>query len=281
MKSANNEDGVRRYYDRNTKRFLRFGHGGREGAIHRAVWGPGVRDRRGAIEYVNQLVLRELQRIGARSVLDLGCGVGGSLGYLAKRHAAQYTGVTLSPVQADAARRLIRVLPNRVGERITVRVGDFHDASDLAGSYDAVYAIEALLHATNPEQVLANLRDAVTDGGVLIVCDDFLGKADITPSQRKLVRRFRRGWHASGLAEHSTILELCRNHGFNPTADIDLSPYLELGRPRDKAIRATMALFSWLPLSTPWWRNMLGGDALQECLRCGVISYRFIVCRRG
>jgi len=33
---------VRHYYDRHTRSFIRFGQGGRAGAIHRAVWRPGV-----------------------------------------------------------------------------------------------------------------------------------------------------------------------------------------------------------------------------------------------
>jgi hypothetical protein len=35
-------DDVARYYDANTRRFLRLGGGGQMAAIHRPIWAPGV-----------------------------------------------------------------------------------------------------------------------------------------------------------------------------------------------------------------------------------------------
>ena len=66
-------DRVEAYYESNTRRFLRFGQGGQEGAIHRAVWGPGVRTRTQAFHYVEERFLdamppdvqRVLDRYGA------------------------------------------------------------------------------------------------------------------------------------------------------------------------------------------------------------------------
>ncbi|MBV1862051.1 MAG: hypothetical protein KUG77_26760, partial [Nannocystaceae bacterium] len=61
---------VEEYYEANTKRFLRFGQGGTVGAIHRAVWGPGVQTRTEAFHHVHE---RLLQRVGpqTRRILDL------------------------------------------------------------------------------------------------------------------------------------------------------------------------------------------------------------------
>ena len=42
---------VRRYYDRHTSAFVAFGQG--TGAIHRAVWAPGVGSRTAAFHYVD------------------------------------------------------------------------------------------------------------------------------------------------------------------------------------------------------------------------------------
>ena len=47
---------IRRYYDRHTRSFVRFGQGGRDGAIHRAVWGPGVTTRSAAFHYVDDRI---------------------------------------------------------------------------------------------------------------------------------------------------------------------------------------------------------------------------------
>lgn len=41
-----------------------------------------------------------------RSIVDVGCGIGGSSRYLAKKYGAECHGITLSPVQAERAQAL-------------------------------------------------------------------------------------------------------------------------------------------------------------------------------
>ena len=43
-------------YDRSTPAFVALGQGGNEGAIRRAVWGPGVRERGAAFRYVDDRI---------------------------------------------------------------------------------------------------------------------------------------------------------------------------------------------------------------------------------
>ena len=96
---------IRRYYDRNTADFVAYGQGGSEGAIHRAVWGPGADDRRRAFHFVEERIAHVIRDrvVGAAPahVVDLGCGIGASLCYLAER---------LPP---SAARASPSVLPRR------------------------------------------------------------------------------------------------------------------------------------------------------------------------
>ena len=104
-------NGVRTYYDKNTPRFVRSHQSAVAKAIHREVWGPGVQTEKEAFEYVNALVLRAISNgpvpgLSPLPVLDLGCGVGGTLFYLAARMPIAGIGITLSPVGVRLAERL-------------------------------------------------------------------------------------------------------------------------------------------------------------------------------
>src|SRR5262249_43191254 len=102
---------VGRFYDDNTSWFLRFGQA-TDGAIHRAVWMPGVADRRAAMAAVDVLVLDRATGAAAAGGrrprgADLGCGVGTSLCRMAAQVPLEGVGVTISPAQVDLARQRI------------------------------------------------------------------------------------------------------------------------------------------------------------------------------
>jgi hypothetical protein len=107
----------------NTRRFLKFGQGGDTYSIHRAVWGPGVKTRRHAFQYVNQLLLEQAESAGADVILDLGCGAGGSIRYLADRISSRLYGVTISAVQAGIGKKVLQ--DAGINDRCSVYHGDF------------------------------------------------------------------------------------------------------------------------------------------------------------
>ena len=71
------------------------------------------------------------------SVLEIGCGWGGFSAYAAGTLGARVTAITLSPAQADVARR--RVFEQGLAERVEVRLVDYRD---VQGSFDRIASIE-------------------------------------------------------------------------------------------------------------------------------------------
>jgi len=276
---------VGRYYDLNTRRFLRHGHGGSRKAIRRAVWGPGVESRPDAIDFVNSLVAKEMEATGAQSVLDLGCGVGGSILYLAAQHPAHYLGVTVSRTQADLGSDFVREAGIRNARIIHADFSTSDFAQSIREPVDLAFAIESLLHVGGLAQVLSGIARLIRPGGILIVCDDYISaeasRRNLTPRQPRWLGEFRTGWHANGLTTHSEFCKAALSAGLNTVLEQDFTGHLELDRPRDLLARTLVAVTRWLPLRPAWIRNLVGGNALQMCLKTGIIRYMYTVFRKS
>jgi cyclopropane fatty-acyl-phospholipid synthase-like methyltransferase len=285
METSSDTNLVKRYYDKNTPRFLTLGHGSSAKAIHRAVWAPGITNREDAIHYVHARISEYLQKSGVERVLDIGCGVGGTILYLAERHPASFLGITLSSVQASLGASYIET--SGFSDRCSVIPGDFC-LSPAVGNpgeeFDLAYAIEAFLHMNDPECFFEKAASLLRQGGRLIVADDFLTRRGAeTPEKSKdgrMIESFRRDWHARSLISFEKFLETADKFRFIPAEDEDLTPYLELDRPRDLLLRPLAGLLRRLPHSSPMVSNIVGGDALQYCLKNSLVEHRFVVLRR-
>jgi SAM-dependent methyltransferase len=272
---------VRHFYDRHTRSFIRFGQGGGAGAIHRAVWGPGVRTRQEAFHYVDDRIADLARGLPASSTMphlvDLGCGVGSSLCYLAERLPVRGTGITLSPLQARLAAQ--RIHGTQLSNRVTCLEGDYSTVPARVQRADLAFAIESFVHGPAPGPVLAAWARLVRPGGVLVICDDFRRATDSEAAARA-IDRFRRGWRINSLLSRDELQACARMAGFDHESSVDLSAALETGRARDRIISRLCAVAEWLAPGAGRLDYLVGGSALQECLANGWIGYDFSVFRR-
>ena len=280
-------DDVRRYYDSNTARFERYGQGRGTGAIHRAVRGDGVRTQQEAFEYLDKLVLIELLGIATAfpeplHVLDLGCGVGASLCYLAERAPVVGTGVTLSSVQVERARR--RIECTGLSDRVRCVEGDFTRLPSGVAPAHLAFSIEAFIHAEDPAAYFRTAAQHVVPGGRLVVCDDFASartQSPLSASEAGTLDDVRRHWLAHSLVTVAHAVELAERHAFTLVSDRELTSRLELARPRDRVIAALVALGRRVRVGGYRFRSFVGGHALQVALLTGLLEFRALVFRRG
>jgi len=104
------------------------------------LWEDGA-DESQAQEQKLDLLSTLLQLRPGQRILDVGCGWGGPLVYLAKRYGVRGVGLTLSPTQREYAERRVRE------HDVDVAIHECHWKGFVDGEpFDAVYTDEVIVH---------------------------------------------------------------------------------------------------------------------------------------
>ncbi len=273
---------IREYYERNTALFLRATP---TATIHRAVWAEGVNTLDRALNYTNAQVTRIVAqharahpRTHAR-ILDLGCGVGGTLFYVLTHLPipAHGIGVTLSQVQAQIARA-------HALELNLAHICDFIQADfqfvPVTSQFDVIVSVEAFAHATAPERYFDQITRLLKPGGQWIVCDDFLAARALTglnAIDQAWLAAYQRGWQVPNVRAITWVESIAAEHGLRLADQCDLTPHLRLRALPNPVARALQQIGERLPKVHPIVPSMLGSLALQNCLKRGLVTYRFLV----
>ena len=120
------------------------------------------------IDFVDEMVKwGGLDRLSPGStLLDVGCGIGGSSRILAKDYGFDVTGVTISPNQVKRAQELT---PEGINAKFMV-----DDAMKLSwpdASFDVVWSVEAGPHMPDKAIFARELLRVLKPGGLLVVAD--------------------------------------------------------------------------------------------------------------
>lgn len=137
--------------------------------MHHGYYGPEgnlKKDRRQAqIDLIEEL-LAWASPPSPSSILDVGCGIGGSSLYLTEKFQATVTGITLSPVQASRATE--RGREAGLENRVNFLVADALNVPVADDSFDLVWSLESGEHMPDKRKFLRECYRVLKPGGMLI-----------------------------------------------------------------------------------------------------------------
>jgi cyclopropane fatty-acyl-phospholipid synthase-like methyltransferase len=277
------EKKVKKYYDDNTNLFLKLGKDASTRNIHQALkLYPGM-SKKDSMHASNQLVLDAVLDIPETgiNVLDLGCGVGSSMVYLAHgvKSPAMFFGVTLSNKQANIAKALFE----NHGLKQSCKV---YEASYLELPVDIPpinlgFAIESFIHTASVPEFFKEVGQKIKKGGKLIIIDDFLNSQtspELIPNEhRGILENFKKGWLANSLYTREKVISAALKYDLNCIDHIDLTDALDTWRPRDRVIHLFISLFGKLNVPKSYFKFLIGGNARQLAYRNNLLSYHMLV----
>jgi cyclopropane-fatty-acyl-phospholipid synthase len=155
---------VRHHYDVSNEFFALFLD--RSMTYSCAVFSRGAKTLEEAQETKLELVCSKLELSPGERVLDVGCGWGSFPIHAARHHGVSVTGITLSPPQAELARR--RVAEAGLEDRVEIRVADYRELADEP--FDAIASIGMVEHvgANQIDAYAHQLARSLRPGGRLL-----------------------------------------------------------------------------------------------------------------
>ncbi len=224
---------VNRYYDLATD-FYEFGWGQ---SFHFAPRRRGERFKASLLRHQHFLAERLSLKPGM-DVLDVGCGVGGPMGNMARHSGASFVGINNNAYQIERA----KLHTKDVGQLCRFIHGDYMRIPEDDGRYDAAFAIESMPHAPDKagafREVLRVLRPGACFAGYEWCLTDVFDPGNA--EHRRIENDIMVGDALPEIASTSEICDALRRAGF------------ELLDAHDRASESDP--------QTPWYRALQGRD---------------------
>ena len=240
----------------------------------------GGRKRTAGLEHVNNRLLKAAPLPPSPRVLDAGCGFGGTIFHWHNRIGGSYDGLTLSRVQ-------LRVATREARRRGIDGDCQFHLQSydaPIAGTYDAVVAIESLIHSRDVCTTIPNLAKSLRPGGLMVILDD-MAEVNIDSEAPEEAKALRDHWGCARYAMQEDYRKALDKARLNVIHEEDLTPQVQ---PRNASVLDSLEarynnLYKLIPLTSA--RTVLsayiGGLALERLYLQKNVRYRLIVSRKG
>lgn len=218
VSSVSNED-IAGYY--NTHKIFYDLFWSRTG-LHYGFWYDDTKNLAEAISNTDKFVIDVLAIDSGDTVLDAGCGVGGTSIYVAENTGARVEGITLSDVQLDAARK--KASTSAARHLLNFSKQDFTKTNFKENTFSKIFGIECICYAHKKIDFLNEAHRILKPGGKIAVVDAFLTKENLDAEERNIYTKFINGWVVPNLSTKDGFFQSLERAGFRNIVFHDMLP---------------------------------------------------------
>jgi tocopherol O-methyltransferase len=274
---------VNNYYDRTRREYNLFWGSRRNLAMHFGFFEKGISSHDDAVANLNQHLAELIGLKKDDTVLDAGCGLGGSTLWLADTRGCNVTGVNVVKWQNDIARS--EAVKRKLAENVKFIEADYAQTGLPAGSFTVFWGVEAIVHAIDKQAVIKEASRLLKPGGRILISEYILKDEPLSARDQSLVNSWLHGWAMPNLLSEKQYRELLSKAGFT---DIRVFDWTEHVRPSLDRLRH----FVWLVRPFKKILRILDfinddqiGDyeaskAQMGALDKGIWRYKIITCRK-
>lgn len=218
-----------------------------------------------------------------RNIVDVGCGIGGSSRYLARKFGAKCQGITLSPVQAKRAQQLAE--DQGLADKVSFQVADALNQPFPDGQFDLVWSMESGEHMPDKEKFVNELVRVAAPGGTIIIvtwCHRDLSPSEnsLRAEEKELLNKICNAYYLPEWCSTSDYVKLLQSLSLEDVKFADWSQYVAPFWPA--VIKSALTWKGITSLLRSGWKTIRGALVMPLMIKgykSGLIKFAIITCR--
>lgn len=178
---------------------------------------------------INWAYGKDLAAAAPKTMIDVGCGVGGSSRHISRRFGCSGKGISLSPYQIYRANGFTK--DQQLQDKLEYTVADAMKMPFQDNSFDLTWSMESGEHMPNKNFFVNELVRVTAPGGRIIIvtwCHRELneGESSLTKKELKLLAKINDAYYLPDWCPASTYVALAKSHGLEDIRQADWSEFI-------------------------------------------------------
>jgi tocopherol O-methyltransferase len=219
-----------------------------------------------------------------KKVVDVGCGIGGSSRYIARKYEANSQGITLSPVQAQRAQALAAA--QGLADKVSFQVADALNQPFPDAQFDLVWSMESGEHMPDKAKFVNELARVAAPGATIIIvtwCHRDLSPSEesLRPEEKALLNKICDAYYLPAWCSTADYVKMLESLSLEDIKTADWSKNVAPFWPA--VIKSALTWKGFISLLRSGWKTIRAAWVMPLMIRgykMGLIKFSIITCRK-